>query len=136
MSEAKIKIDGVVYDFPTQIRLGDAVLVRELTGVEVEDLEEAGNLTKLTAYLAIAVWQANPKWTRARVAQFVEQVDIESVETEGGEPDPPEPRVEEESPSPATSNGFTTIPADSWEDPASATSLASSGSPHSHTTSP
>ena len=136
MSDAKFKIGDVVYDFPEQIRLGDAVLVRELVGIDIEDLAEAGEVTKLTAYLAISVWQANPKWSRQKVARFVEQIDIETVKAEGGEPDPPvlAATILEQT-SPASSNGSTTTPAASSEAPASATTPASSGAPTSPTSS-
>lgn len=109
-------VDGVAYPFPTQVRLGDATLVRELTGLEIEELDDASELQRLTAYLAITVWQANPKWSRLKAARFVEAVDISRVEIETDDDDPPAARAEDPPLSPASSTASTTTPADTSED--------------------
>lgn len=102
-------IDGVFYPAPKSFRLGDPVLVREVTGLEwdefdarykdayeaVEAKEEATDPLVVLGLIACAVWQKYPSWKRDRVLRFVEQVDMASLEAVGAVddeevvPDPP-----------------------------------------------
>lgn len=89
MSDAKFKVGSDVYDVPTRFRLGDAVLVRELCGIDLSDLAEADAITSMTAFLAVAIWQAHPKWSRDKVIRYVEALDLEHVDAEGGDDEDP-----------------------------------------------
>lgn len=84
-----VKINGVFFPLPESFRLGDPVLVREVTGLTWDEFtamleQEEGEITDpsvLTGMIAVSVWQANPKWPRARVVSFVEKVDLSDLET-------------------------------------------------------
>lgn len=113
MDEAKkagFLIDGREYPFPEKFRLGDPVLVKQLTGMEFKDFAEAlddedrrEDPAILIGLIGVAVWQGNPRWTRDRVQAYVQQVDLEGFEAFGGEDaDPPEPAVTPEPSIPTT----------------------------------
>ena len=115
--EAKFKVNDVIYEFPTKFRLGDAVLIRKITGVDVAALKHAGALTSLTAYFAVAVAQKNPDWSHDDVIAFVSDLDLDALDVDGGKQGPPVDVPVEETSSPGTSNDSTTTPAGFETDP-------------------
>ncbi len=65
------------YPLPQAFRMGDPVLVEEVTGLtwgEFSDrMDDAdGDPAIMLGMLAVAVWQTNPRWRRDRVARYVE----------------------------------------------------------------
>lgn len=138
MPEAGFVIDGNTYAFPTRFRLGDWVLIRDVTGLEsgefatrIDDVRERVNageeiptgessLLTMVGMVAVAVWQANPRWTRDRVRQYVESLDIATFEMVRGDDAVP-PTGVPASPSSGTSSEPTSTaepfvePARSWE---------------------
>lgn len=104
MSKDRFEIHGREYLLPEAFRMGDPVLVEEVTGLEWGDfsdrVDDAGNdPIVMIGMLAVSVWQTNPRWKRDRVARFVEAIRIEDVKYLAG--DEPEeetsPPVEGES---------------------------------------
>lgn len=90
MQEAGFNIGGTFYPFPKTFRLGDPVLIRELTGMEfpefalaLDDKTRREDPVILLGLIGVAIWQANPRWTRDRVMSFVQMVPLESVEGVG-----------------------------------------------------
>lgn len=95
--QAAFLIDGVAYPVPSAFRLADPVLVKDVTGLEWPEFEarytttreavsrgeKAGDAIIVLGLIAVAVWQMNPSWKRERVARFVEQVDFESLDSQG-----------------------------------------------------
>ena len=139
-SKPKFVIGGQEYPMATTFRLVDPVLVREATGMAWADFVEAlddesrrADPTVLLGLLAVAVWQAHPRWTRDRVLRFLEDVEITSVTFHGGEADNP-PGVPGDGPAEAPS---TTSAADANGSPdsSSAPTPPSSGTPPSVTSS-
>jgi hypothetical protein len=126
---AGFKIDGEEFEFPSRFRLGDPVLIEEVTGLPFDAFAErlddmnrridegeknVSDMLVMTGLVAAAVWQAKPRWKRDRVVAFVNQVDIE---TSFEASDPPEesdevPPVEaaDESRSPESSDESTITP--------------------------
>jgi hypothetical protein len=90
---AQFTVDGIVYPFPEIIRLGDATLIREVTGIDVDELADAAATTKIIAYAAVSIWQANPAWSRSKVVKYVEKLDLSALAVEGDDDDPPEIRA-------------------------------------------
>lgn len=81
---ADFELEGRPYKFPSSFRLGDPVLVTELTGMDFEDfsariadVDALTNPVILIGMIGVAVWQANPTWTRAKVLRYVQGVSIE-----------------------------------------------------------
>lgn len=119
MSEPGMVIGGEFYPTPDSGRLGDAPLVREVTGVEYEDwaarcehMQETGTPDTLAALgmVAITVKRAHPDWTRRQIVQFVENIDPSGLEVvkgdepvEAGDDGPPEVAAEDSSTSSAAS---------------------------------
>lgn len=148
-TEPGYMIAGTFYPMPKKFRLGDPVLVSELTGLEWTEFSEALNDERLGAspvvqigLVGVAVWQARPTWKRRRVVDFVEAIPEDAVTFEPGvstdDPDdPPDgsiPNAEAGQAgnlpdSPATS----TPPAADSQEPSSPTTT---GEPGSATTSP
>lgn len=101
--KATFAIGGRDYNFPESFRLGDPVLVQEITGMEFTDFAEALDDPQrrkspviLAGLVGVAVWQSNPTWKRDRVRRFIEELDMEALEfpeaeqnTGEGEQDPP-----------------------------------------------
>lgn len=79
--------EGTFYPWPEGFRLGDTVLVCEITGLswgEYADLLDtsSGNSDPraLVGMAAAAVWQANPKWTRGKVREFIERLSLDEID--------------------------------------------------------
>lgn len=143
MAEPGFQIEGTVYPFPTSFRLCDPVLVSKLTGLSwaefVEQLEDgdSGDPTTMAGMVGVAVWQANPKWTRDRVIRFVENVSMEALDVQGEDPsdaDPPADLVTDSpsngslaasSPEPKSLSDETATPSSTGTSASDITSLAS-----------
>ena len=102
MDGPAFEIGGAVYPVPTAFRIPDPALVREVTGMDwetfVEGLrEEQEDPVLVSGLVAVAVWQANPSWPRARVIRFLNGIDFHTLTVQGGEDGngadagPPEP---------------------------------------------
>ncbi len=81
------------FPLPQAFRMGDPVLVEEVTGLtwgEFSDrMDDAdGDPAIMLGMLAVAVWQTNPRWRRDRVARYVEGLKIEDVRFVGEEREP------------------------------------------------
>ncbi len=81
------------YPLPQAFRMGDPVLVEEVTGLtwgEFSDrMDDAdGDPAIMLGMLAVAVWQTNPRWRRDKVARYVEGLKIEDVKFVGEEREP------------------------------------------------
>ena len=93
--KAGFKISGEFYSWPEGFRLGDPVLIREVTGLEWTEFMEAmdsGTIedpSVINGMIAAAIWQANPKWTREKARRFVEQINFEEFESIGEEDENP-----------------------------------------------
>jgi hypothetical protein len=93
-------IEGRFYPWPESFRIGDPVLIRELTGYEWEDfaarLDDGPGMDMLAGLVGVAVWQGNPRWRRDRVLEYVQRIDIAAIDfpevaSNGGDAGPPEP---------------------------------------------
>lgn len=90
MADPVFVIDGTEYPVPTAFRLGDPVLVADVTGMDWMDFAElldegSGDPRAMLGLLSVAVWQKHPTWRRDKVARFVEQVPMEQLRVEGGD---------------------------------------------------
>lgn len=99
-----IKIKGRTYEYPTSSKLGDAALIERLTDLthaewrrryrasleavleSDESVEEDSAIS--IGIVAMAVARANPRWSRTKVTEFVNDLDWDEVEFEAGEDDP------------------------------------------------
>lgn len=107
-TRAGFMIGDAFYPFPTAFRLGDPVLVEELTGLAWDEFvdrlpdendgdKDGTDPVALIGLVGVAVWQQNPRWRRERVVRFVESIDQgdftvsapEPEEENGGPPAPP-----------------------------------------------
>jgi hypothetical protein len=82
MDEPGFSIGDEFYAFPTSFRLGDPVLVGEVTGLgwnEFAEMLDQGDPRTLAGLVAVAVWQKHPQWRRERVLLFVESLAMESL---------------------------------------------------------
>jgi hypothetical protein len=115
------KIGEDLFPYPTRFRLGDGVLVKELTGLEWdefaarfdavrEDPKTARDYLVMVGLVGVAVWQANPRWTMPKVIAFVNDVDMEAFDSVGGDDAGPPVVAEEEQVSPTLSVEPTTSP--------------------------
>ena len=91
------------YPWPERFRLGDPVLVKEVTGMRWPDFVEACNDMEmadgetpdhvvLAGLIAVAFWQGNPQMSRDKVRRVIEklpQEEIEIIESDEGDVDPP-----------------------------------------------
>lgn len=98
MADPAFLIDDEEFPVPSAFRLGDPVLVTEITGMDWTDfaelLDEGSNDPRaMVGLLAVAVWQKHPGWKRERVARFVEQVPMDALNVTGADDDanPPVP---------------------------------------------
>lgn len=92
-SDPGFVIDGVEYPVPQAFRLGDPVLVREITGLEwmeFAELLDAGSTdpAAMLGLVAVAVWQANPDWKRDKVRRFVEGLAFDRLEFQAPDENP------------------------------------------------
>lgn len=90
--KAGFKIGGVFYPAPERFRVGDAVLIAEITGMPfpefaqaLDDDERRGDLVILAGLIGAAIWQSKSTLKRAQVVKIVEQIDFESLDFEGGD---------------------------------------------------
>jgi len=91
------QIAGRFYPMPGGFKLGDPVLIEEVTGLEWDrfldrlpdetDDEGTEDPVVMLGLVAVAVWHANPGWRRDKVVRFVQSVDREAVEVFGGDDD-------------------------------------------------
>lgn len=96
MAANGFEIHDAFYPLPESFRMGDPVLVEEVTGLtwgEFSDRTEEpeNDPAVMLGMLAVAVWQTNPRWRRDRVARFVESLDIGDVKFIGEEADEQSP---------------------------------------------
>ena len=138
------EIKGQFFPDPESFRMGDPVLVEQVTGLDwpsfTERLDDPAfeqDLVLVSGLVAVAIWQQRPQWRRDRVARYVETLDIGAVKFIGG--DAPE-AVEENDESPpegaAPESDSETPPPSSTTPPASSsesTSPSSSGADGSDT---
>lgn len=128
MTEPGFSINSEFYPLPTGFRLGDPVLVSEVTGLDWQDFAELldnGDPRATTGLIAVAVWQKHPGWRRDKVVRFVESLDVTSLQFDGGSDDagpPPVAATTEGSAAPLTPLSDTPGPSDEQI-------LASSGAP-------
>lgn len=130
MDKPGFKIDDQVYPFPERFRLGDPVLVEEVTNIDFQTFSERldeqnanvkagvtdkGDPVVLAGLVAVAIWQANPRWKLDRVVAFAQQLDLDGFETVGGDDGPPAVETAEGSPLPVSSSESTTTLAASPE---------------------
>lgn len=108
-SEAYFEIEGRRYEVPQSFRLGDPVLVTQLTGLSwqsfvdsLDDPERGEDPVILLGLIAVAVWQGNPMWTRERCSRYVERLDIAAVRTEAPEADAIPPATPGTAPAPSS----------------------------------
>lgn len=78
------------YPLPEKFRIGDPSLVESITGLSWNEFTDRLDPDEpdpivLSGMLAVAVWQANPRWTRDRVQRFVEGIAIDDVTFVGAE---------------------------------------------------
>lgn len=124
------------YPFPSSFRLGDPVLVAEVTGIgwnEFTELLDDGDPRTLAGLVAVSIWQKHPTWRRDKVVRHVEGLEMDALEFEDpGEDDAAPPLNGGAStgitaPSPATSTSSSPPTTPSEPNP------ASTGAPHSET---
>lgn len=130
MDKPGFNIGDDFYPFPTNFRLGDPVLVTEVTGMEWNDFAELldggdGDPRTMTGLIAVAVWQKHPGWRRERALRYVEGLDLESLtfkqpeEAESADPPTEAGDTATTAVSPATSTPTREQQAPSDETPAS-----------------
>lgn len=150
------------YPWPTSFRLGDPVLVKEVTGMTwpdftaaldaqnqaIADAEEMGDESPqadqvvLAGLIAVAFWQGNPQMSRDKARRALERIPMEEIEMIDEETEDSPPAGAAGEPPSTTSNGSdvspeasarTEIPLDSTLDE---TNPNGSGLPGSPITSP
>ena len=131
------------YPWPDRFRLGDPVLVKEVTGMrwpdfaaalEEMDVDEAPDQVVLAGLIAVTFWQGNPQMSREKVRRTLERTpmeEIEIIEGDEGEVDAELPPAEAGAQPPATPSGSNGLPDSSLDE----TSPNVSGNPGSLTTS-
>ncbi len=101
--EAGFKIGDDFYPVPDHFTLGDAVLVKEVAGLEWEEfaaqLDGDGGTSARTliGLVAVAVAHGEPRWSRDRVLSFVGAVDLRTFEQVEGDEHPPATPAEKSS---------------------------------------
>lgn len=102
---AGVQIGRHFFAFPTAFRLGDPVLVEELTGIpwsewvdrlpdEDEPDDGPEDPVAMLGLIGVAIWQANPTWRRDRVVRYVNSIDKSTIEIVG--PALEEPGIDDE----------------------------------------
>lgn len=110
---------GTFYPLPgiNDLRQNDPVLFAETTGIrwidfltallsgeEDESLEGIDETLVLNGLMAVAIWQAHPRWTRAKALLFFQNMKSSEVELVGVDDDEDE-QNEEEVPLPSSGDG-------------------------------
>ncbi len=107
-------IGGHFYPVPTSFKVGDPILVQDVTGLSWEafvDLlpsEDDPDETSLdpvvqAGLIAIAVWHGNPGWRRDKVVRYTLGLDMDAIEPVG--PDVDDEAEEGETRPPARKKG-------------------------------
>lgn len=89
--EAGFQIGKRLYPFPSRFRMGDPVLVEQLTGITwpqfvdrlPDDDETPDDPIAMLGMVGVAVAQGNPTWRRDRVVRYVTELNMEDVEVVG-----------------------------------------------------
>jgi hypothetical protein len=77
------------YPWPTRFRLGDPVLVKEVTGMRWPDFvaalndvdeDEEPDQVVLAGLIAVAFWQGNPQMSRDKARRAVEKMPVDEIE--------------------------------------------------------
>lgn len=116
MSETGFEIYNRFYPMPQRFRLGDPVLVKEVTGMRWPDFTDAlaemeedaaqaadegredefqSDQVLILGMMAVAFWHGNPQMSRAKVVRAVERIPLDVVkfiagdDPEEAKPDPP-----------------------------------------------
>ncbi len=110
------------YPWPERFRLGDPVLVKEVTGMRWPDFvaaldemdeDEAPDQVVLAGLIAVAFWQGNQQMSRDKARKAIERMPVDEIEMiEGDDVGPPELTAGGESPSPisSASDGLQVVP--------------------------
>ena len=123
-----------LYPLPEAFRMGDPILVEEVTGLAWGEFSDRmddpdGDPAVMLGMLAVAVWQVNPRWRRDRVARWVEALNMDDVKFIGDDPEVVEasPPADGSSPADEDSNSRSSKPPGSSSDmsPASTTPVGS-----------
>jgi hypothetical protein len=84
-----IEIYKRFYPWPTRFRLGDPVLVKEVTGMRWPDFVEAidqfdededPDQVVLAGLIAVAFWQGNPQMSRDKARRAIEKIPVDEIE--------------------------------------------------------
>lgn len=112
--EDGVEIYNRFYPWPSQFRLGDPVLVREVTGMSWPEFvaaldtfedEDTPDQVVLAGLIAVAFWQGNPQMTREKARRAIEKTPQDMIEVvEGDEENPPPPGAVGNAPT-TTTNG-------------------------------
>lgn len=107
-----VEIFGRFYPWPSKFRLGDPVLVREVTGMDwpefvraldAMDEDDAPDQVVLAGMIAVAFWQGNQQMTREKARRTIEKIPQDKIEiVEGDDERPPDEAAGEP---PSTTSG-------------------------------
>lgn len=101
---SKFVIDDVEYPVPTRFRMIDPILVEELTGLTFADFSErlddmnqqvtngkqVADFAITVGLVAVAVWQEHEDWSRRKVREFMQSLDVSKLNVQTPEaPDSP-----------------------------------------------
>lgn len=132
---AGFQIGRRFYPFPSRFRLGDPVLVEELTGVQWDEFlerlpdddspdDESLDPIAQLGLIGVAIWQENPTWRRDRVVRYTQALERDQIELVA--PDVPEEELDEPA-APAAPGDGVDPPKESGGSNDSETSAAASG---------
>jgi hypothetical protein len=83
-------INAIHYPMPSAFRVGDPMLVQEITGMEfpefaaaIDDEDRRKNPVILAGLIGVAIWQRNPKFSRAKVVSLVERLQMDDIDFVG-----------------------------------------------------
>lgn len=127
MDQPGFNIGDDFYAFPTKFRLGDPVLVAEVTGMPWNDFAElldSGDPRTLAGLVAVAIWQKHPGWRRERVLRHVEGLELDTLVFSS-----PEPEEDEAAPQPSAGASDTTPESPATSTPTSDTEEHSDETP-------
>lgn len=117
--QAGFEIHGRFYPMPTTIKGRDPIVIKEVSGMTFREFAEASDDPSsafdpgvVITWVAIAVWRANPGWSRATLLGYIGDLDFDAIkgvganEEEGAPAGPPAPAGEQVLPtSPTALNG-------------------------------